>query len=254
MRGVGDEGVSKNAAARESTRDAVEILNSILEPSGQRQVSETQIMIILDALAGAQDPALVARFSAVLALCARREIELSSQSLLGRYWESSPKRQNLEKLLYISAELFQRAGIPPPRNLPQIAESLKSRHAGLSSAGEVQLNGGPCVAVGDLQAALTQFAAMAQPPSTPPEKSSAAEHRHPWSAHLPHLLDLLFSEKQKELVFKKLRGQHMTKTEREYYSRVVKKKLAAIADREMQELAVLLGKSAKRSAARGAQN
>ena len=40
------------------------------------------------------------------------------------------------------------------------------------------------------------------------------------------LLDLLFSEKQKELVFKKLRGQHLTKTEREYYSRVVKKKLA----------------------------
>ena len=252
--GVDDEGVSKSAASNDSSKDAVEILNSILEPSGQRQVSETQIMIILDALAGAQDPALVTRFSAVLALCARREIELSSQNILGRYWESSPKRQNLEKLLFISAELFQRAGIPAPRNLPQIAESLKSRHAGLSTAGEVQLTGGPCVAVADLRAALTQFAGAVDQPSMAAERPSAADHRRAWSAHLPILLDLLFSEKQKELVFKKLRGQHLTKTEREYYSRVVKKKLIAIADGEMQELAALLCKPGDRSAARAPRN
>ena len=254
LTGVDDEGVSKSDASKDSSKDAVEILNSILEPSGQRQVSETQIMIILDALAGAQDPALVTRFSAVLALCARREIELSSQNILGRYWESSPKRQNLEKLLFISAELFQRAGIPAPRNLPQIAESLKSRHAGLSTAGEVQLTGGPCVAVADLRAALTQFAGAVNQPSMAPERPSAADHRRAWSAHLPILLDLLFSEKQKELVFKKLRGQHLTKTEREYYSRVVKKKLVAIADGEMQELAALLCKPGDRSAARAPRN
>ncbi len=249
-----DEGVSKSAASNDSSKDAVEILNSILEPSGQRQVSETQIMIILDALAGAQDHALVTRFSAVLALCARREIELSSQNILGRYWESSPKRQNLEKLLFISAELFQRAGIPAPRNLPQIAESLKSRHAGLSTASEVQLTGGPCVAVADLRAALTQFAGAVNQPSMAAERPSAADHRLAWSAHLPILLDLLFSEKQKELVFKKLRGQHLTKTEREYYSRVVKKKLVAIADGEMQELAALLCKPGDRSTARAPRN
>jgi hypothetical protein len=252
--GVDDEGVAKSAAAKDSPRDAVAILNSILEPSGQRQVSETQVMIILDALAGAQDPALVARFSAVLALCARREIELSSQNLLGRYWESSPKRQNLEKLLFISAEIFQRSGIPAPRNLPQIAESLKSRHAGLSAAGEVQLTGGPRVAVADLRAALTQFAAAVDPPPKAPKKPSAAGDRRVWSDHLPTRLDLLFSEKQKELVFKKLRGQHLTKTEREYYSRVVKKKLSAMADGEIQELAALLGKPGGRPAAGAPRN
>jgi hypothetical protein len=252
--GDGDEGVSKSTASKNPSRDAVEILNSILEPSGQRQVSEDQIMIILDALAGAQDPALVTRFSAVLALCACRDIELSSQNLLGRYWESSAKRQNLEKLLFISAELFQRAGIPAPRNLPQIAESLKSRHAGLSSTGEVHLADGPRVAVADLQTALTQFAGTIGQPSTEPGKSSAADPRRVWSAHLSTLLDLLFSEKQKELVFKKLRGQHLTKTEREYYSRVVKKKLAAIADREIQELAALLCKPGDRAAARSSHN
>jgi hypothetical protein len=60
----------------------------------------------------------------------------------------------------------------------------------------------------------------------------------------------LFSEKQKDLVFKKLKCQPMTKTEREYYSRVVKKKLTAIADEEMQEVAALLGGPGSRSPAR----
>jgi len=234
-----DKGASKGVAVN-SYKDPVNILNSILQPSGQRQVSENQIMIILDALAGAQDSALVSRFPAVLALCARRGIELSSQHLLGRYWESNPKRQNLEVLLFTSAELFRREGIPAPRNLAQIAESLRARHAGLSSTVEVRLTGGPVVAVTDMRAALHQFAgSVAQAPGKP-EKPAAAEVRRGGSAHLPNLLDLLFSAKQKELVFKKLRGQHLTKTEREYYSRVVKKKLAAIADSEMQELAASL--------------
>lgn len=247
-----DTGGSKGVVAN-SSRDAVSILNSILELSGQRQVSQSQIMIILDALAGAQDPALVSRFPAVLALCARRGIELSSQHLLGRYWESSPKRQNLERLLFASAELFRCEGIPAPRNLAQIAESLRVRHGALSSAAEVRLISGPVVTLTDMRAALQQFASRVGPALSGPEKPAAADVRRSTSAHLSHLLDLLFSAKQKELVFKKLRGQHLTKTEREYYSRVVKKKLAAMADGEMQELAALLGSPVHRSLSRKAR-
>ncbi len=234
-----DKGASKGGVAN-SSKDPVNILNSLLHLSGQRQVSENQIMIILDALAGAQDPALVSRFPAVLALCARRGIELSSQHLLGRYWESSPKRQNLEKLLFTSAELFRREGIPAPRNLAQIAESLRVRHAGLSLAAEVRLTSGPVIALADMRAVLQQFAGHVGQTHGEPEKPAAVEARRSGSAHLSNLLDLLFSAKQKELVFKKLKGQHLTKTEREYYSRVVKKKLAAIVDSEMQELAAAL--------------
>jgi hypothetical protein len=50
-----DKGASKGVVA-DSSKDPVNILNSILQPSGQRQVSENQIMIILTLLAGAQDP------------------------------------------------------------------------------------------------------------------------------------------------------------------------------------------------------
>lgn len=52
-----------------------------------------------------------------------------------------------------------------------------------------------------------------------------------------YLLSLLLSPKQKELVHKKLRGETMTKTEKEYFSRVVKKKLQALADPDLHLLA-----------------
>jgi hypothetical protein len=222
--------------------DALQLLNAILETSPQRMVSDNQVMIILDALAGAQDPALVARFPAVLAICARRGIELDSQALFARYWESSPKRQNLEKLLLVSAALFLRERIPAPSNLSQIAETLKARHASLLSADAVPLANGPTVAVADMYAALKQFAGdLRKPIQAPaPTPTPALAVRRQWSPQLERFLDLLFSDKQKELVYNRLKGQHLTKTEREYYSRVVKKKLAAIADPEMQELAGLL--------------
>jgi hypothetical protein len=54
---------------------------------------------------------------------------------------------------------------------------------------------------------------------------------------LTHAFLQLLSPKQKELFFKKLRREKMTKTEREYYSRVVRKKVAALANPELHHLA-----------------
>lgn len=236
------------AAQSRPPRDAAHILNSILDLSNRLHVTEHQVMIILDALARAQDTTLVSRFPAVLAICARRGIELSASQLLGRYWESNPRQQNLERLLFVSAELFRREGIAPPRNLEQIADSLKARHAPLASADILQMAGGPRVAVADMQAALRTFAGDLRRPAP----SAVPPPRDGGSPRLSELMDHLFSEKQKELVFKKARGLHLTKTEREYYSRVVKKKLAAIADAEMQGLAASLCSPGARPGARRA--
>ncbi len=52
-----------------------------------------------------------------------------------------------------------------------------------------------------------------------------------------YLLSLLLTPRQKELVNKKLKLQPFTKTEREYFSRVVKKKLRALADPDLHRLA-----------------
>lgn len=230
------------AAFETPPHDALHLLNSILELSGKRKLSSPQIMVILDALAGAADPALVSRFPAVLAICGRRGIELNSSSLLGRYWESNPKRQNLEKLLFLSAELFRRGGIAAPRHLQQIAESLKTRYASLCEADHIQLSGGPRVAVADMLSALKQFAGERRTDREPP----VTAHLRSGAAPLGAQLELLFSAKQTELIFKKLNHQHLTKTEREYYSRVVKKKLAAVAAPEIHELAIALTQTGQR--------
>jgi len=57
------------------------------------------------------------------------------------------------------------------------------------------------------------------------------------SLDLEYALSQVFSPKQKELFLKKLRGEKLTKTEKEYSSRVVKKKAAALANFELHTLA-----------------
>lgn len=54
---------------------------------------------------------------------------------------------------------------------------------------------------------------------------------------LDFALSQMFSPKQKELFLKKLRGEVLTKTEREYLSRTVRKKAAALAHAELHRLA-----------------
>lgn len=54
---------------------------------------------------------------------------------------------------------------------------------------------------------------------------------------LQRSLSSVFTPRQAELFFKRLRGERMTKTEREYFSRVVKKKTLALADEELHSLA-----------------
>lgn len=54
---------------------------------------------------------------------------------------------------------------------------------------------------------------------------------------LEYALSQLFSPKQKELFKKKLKGEPLKKTEREYYSRAVKKKVSALANPDLHRLA-----------------
>ncbi len=54
---------------------------------------------------------------------------------------------------------------------------------------------------------------------------------------LEYALSQIFSPKQKELFQKRLDGEPLTKTEQEYYSRTVKKKVVALANSELHSLA-----------------
>jgi len=54
---------------------------------------------------------------------------------------------------------------------------------------------------------------------------------------LEFALAQVFSPKQRELFYKKLRREKLTKTEKEYFSRAVKKKVLALANPELHRLA-----------------
>jgi len=222
----------KTPENKKGSETALRVLDSLLNDSGRKRISENQIIIILDALASAEDVEVVARFPAVLAICARRGLVLNSQALFSRYWETSPKRQNLEKLLLVSAAIFKMKGLNPPGNLNQIVASLKHKYGDLLSAGEFQLSSGMYVSMQALENTLDIYMSA---------RSQARAEREPITRKqtdsLDASLDRLFSPKQKELIFKKRDGQAFTKTEREYYSRIVRKKLEAIASEDLGELA-----------------
>jgi len=59
---------------------------------------------------------------------------------------------------------------------------------------------------------------------------------------LEYALSQVFSKKQKELFMKKIKEEKMTKTEREYFSRSVKKKVLALANPALHKLATKLVK------------
>ena len=217
---------------KKGSETALKVLDSLLNDSGRKKISENQIILILDALASAEDVEAVARFPAVLAICARRGLVLNSQALFARYWETSPKRQNLEKLLLVSAAIFKIKGLNPPGNLNQIVASLRHKYGDLLSAGEFQLSSGMHVSMQALENTLDMYmtARLQSRAEREPRTRKQTES-------LDASLDRLFSPKQKELIFKKRDGQAFTKTEREYYSRVVRKKLEAIASEDLRELA-----------------
>ncbi len=54
---------------------------------------------------------------------------------------------------------------------------------------------------------------------------------------LEYALSQIFPPKQKNLFKKKLRGTEMTKTEKEYFSRVIKKKIIALSNSELHDMA-----------------
>lgn len=213
-------------------RDALTLLDALLTDSGRKRVGESQVMLILDALAGAADPALVERFPAVLAVCARNGIELNGQALLSRYWESSPKRKNLEKLLLISVALFEHQKIKPPGNLKRVAAGLRLKYPLADLSGGFRLSTGVNISMKGLYRTLRRFGLSDNPPARKRSFEPTAI-----TPEADRLLDSLFSPKQKELIFKKLAGKPMTKTEREYFSRTSKKKLGAVLDKTVQDIA-----------------
>ena len=237
--------VAHTSAVKTGGPDAVlRILDSLLADSSQKRLTGSQATVILDALASSNDPALVVRFPVVLSICARNGVSLNSHALFSKYWESSPKKKNLEKLLLISGELFDLEGIESPPNLKKIVRSLKAKYGSLQSERLLSLSSGMTIRIKDIQNTLKDYSVKiknaAQESAGGTLDGELQTEMLQRSSELNACLDRLFSPRQKDLVFKKLDGQAFTKTEREYYSRVVRKKLKAIANSQVGYIATKL--------------
>jgi hypothetical protein len=232
---MADRPFSTSEGTGKESNAALQVIDSLLQNAEQKKITDRQAYLILDALAGSDEPFLVARFPAFLAICARNGIELNIQDLFSRYWGTSPKKQNLEKLLLISSWIFKREQIQGPKNLDKIVASFTDKYSDLFSGDICQFSNGMRVSTKEMRDALKSFTFNRVDSTSLPDDIS-----RPQPPELDTYLDRLFSPKQKELIFKKLRQTSFTKTEREYYSRIVRKKLMAIADPEIFKIATTL--------------
>lgn len=224
---------------REDLIAALGDLGYPLVAGGKKRIPAKRIMEVLDTLAGSRDPRLIEGFPVILANCAHKGIKLNIKGVLSRHGMRSQKRRNLEKLFLVSYNLLNQEELESPEGLDRVTESLEAKHGDLLSDEAVRLGQGVSLSTKRLQNTLRRYAADLEKSKSANEKARLNQQQS-FQLHLH--MSTLFSPKQKELVLKKLNGESFTKTEQEYYSRVVKKKLEALANSDLRKIATTLTK------------
>jgi hypothetical protein len=205
----------------------------------KKKINKSEIIDILDALLDLDEPRLIEGFPVILAYCAHRGSILDLETLLLKHQENSQKRRNLEKLLLLSSELLNLENLQLPSGLENIAKSLKTKYGDLLSSEALDLGSGISLSIERLRNILKRYTSNLETQKSEEEKAVDRQRK---SFQLNLHLSTLFSPKQKELVLKKYHGEPLTKTEQEYYSRVVKKKIEALANSELRRMATTLAK------------
>ena len=205
----------------------------------KRKVGKKQIYDVLDELASSTDSRLIEAFPVVLANCAHRGIKLDIRTLLSRHGTRSQKRPRLEKLILASTDLLNQVGLEKPEGVDRVTKTLRLKYGDLLVDEKMALGKGLSVSTERLRNALRRYATDLERFESASEKERERQLR---SFQLNFHLSTLFPPKQKELVLKKLNGEPLTKTEQEYYSRIVKKKLEVLANSEIRKIASSLTK------------
>ena len=211
---------------------------SLVRPEDSK-VKGHEALKLLDELAESDDPRLVEGFPVVLANCAQRDLKLNFRTLLSRNNSDSSKRQALEKLLLLSSTLLAQLGLDKPKNLGSISKSLEAKYGDLLADDVVDLGNKVSLSTERLRSTLIRYAADL---STLKSARDRAKNRQRRSFQLNYYLSTLFAPKQKELLLKKYHGEPLNKTEQEYFSRKVKKKLEAMTNKEVMKVAATLTK------------
>lgn len=198
------------------------------------KVKDHEVLELLGELAESEDPRLVEGFPVVLANCAQRGLKLNFRALLSRHKSDSRNQQALEKLLLLSSTLLAQNGLDTPKNLESLSKSLKAKYGDLLANDAVDLGNKLSLSTERLRSTLIRYAADL---STSKSTRDRAKNRQLRSFQLNYNLSTLFAPKQKDLVLKKYHGESLNKTEQEYFSRKVKKKLEAMTNKEVMRVA-----------------
>jgi len=203
------------------------------------KLSSKKVLDVLDELSGSEDSRLIEAFPVVLVNCAHRGIKLDIRNLLSRHERESQRRANLEKLILASSDLLALEGLDKPEGLDGVMDPLRLKYGDLLKEEILSLGRHRSVSTDRLRNALRRYATDLEKSESAREKDKRSQLR---SFQLNLHLSTLFPPKQKELVLKKLKGEPLSKTEKEYFSRVVKKKLEALANIELRKVATTLTK------------
>lgn len=203
------------------------------------RVNSGKVLDVLDELSGSEDSRLIEAYPVVLANCAHRGIKLDISGLLSRHGQRSHSRSNLEKLILASCDLLAEEGLDQPEGIEDILKTLRPKYGDLLKGEVVDLGTHRSVSTERLRRTLRRYAIDLQRHESAREKDRRKQLR---SFQLELHLSTLFPPKQKELILKKLKGDLLSKTEKEYYSRVVKKKLQGLANKELRKIALTLTK------------
>lgn len=182
-----------------------------------------------------KDPRLWEGFPVILANSAERGL-FDYDSVLQHLKEERPERHNLLSLVVMSLALYKALNtkffwatklyksLPPDskKEMDSFVEKLKkdedfkvSHHLMSSQRLRSTFNN----YFGQVRSRVSELLSM--------QEEFALEYS----------LSQVFSPKQKELFLRKLRREKLTKTEKEYFSRVVKKKVLALANPELHRFA-----------------
>jgi hypothetical protein len=201
------------------------------------EVGEDQVVELLAELVDSKDLRLVEGFPVVLANCAQRGMNLDFAALLAKHKPRSHKRQALEKLLLLSSDLLTQEGLDKPAGLEEVKKSFKDKYGDLLANEVVTLDAKTSLSTERLRNTLRRYSSTLKTSRATRKREKDKQRR---SFQLNYFLSTLFSPKQKELVLKKLNGEPLNKTEKEYFSRTVKKKLEALNNNEVRKVAKAL--------------
>ena len=201
----------------------------LMEPEEDVDVNRTLAEVVKS-----KDARLWEGFPVLLANTAR-EYKFDYNEVL-KYLTKKESRKNFHSLLVLSLALYKNYRLSFAWS-NQLKEEVLNQYVNELKKMRNQLTQDEVVALQNMQFSTSRLKETFKNYfEKGAEKAKQLKEKHE-ELSLEYALSQLFSPKQKELFRKKLEGEPLSKTEREYFSRTVKKKVAALANPELHRLA-----------------